>query len=157
MDEAAISALLITLFGPIIIFFLFGINGLGRFENRFDRYHHTFRHARPNSYVKQNKTIRLVRNCLGMQTKTPVHWLIFLLHYLQIAMLISPIVMLIVFAFLPNQAVVNAFLVFGFALPTGLCGVMLYTLYVVLYFRSVKWERERRENSISSAGEGNSQ
>ena len=147
MDEVAVWTLLITLFGPVVVFFLFGINGLRRFEDYFSNFYWTFRHAYPHSYVKQDKIIKIVRKCFGMQTKNPIHWMTCFLHYLQVAMLVSPIVMLIVFAFVPTEKIVSAFFLFGFILPAGLCGVLMYVLYVVQYFRSIKLDREGRRNS----------
>lgn len=147
MDEAAVLTLLITLFGPVIVFFLFGINGLGRFEKYLGSFYWTFRHAYPRSYVKQNKIIKIVRKCLWLQTKNHIHWMICFLHYLQIAMLLSPIVMLITFVFVPTKETVNAFFLFGFIFPTVLCGVLMYGLYVVQYFRSIKLDKEGRKNS----------
>ena len=123
---------------PLVLVFLSGINGFRRCEEYICNFYWPLREKYHRSYVKQNKTIKFVRKCFGMETKENIHWITCLLHYLQIIATISPVFMLVTFLFIPLKQTVIVFLIFGFSLPFGLCVILHWIFFSLQVLRCVK-------------------
>ena len=139
--------LLIGIALPFVVVFLSGINGLKRQEKQISDFYWPLREKYPRSYVKQNKVIKFIRKCFGMQTKDNIHWMTCVLHYLQLISVISPIFMLITFLFVPLEEIVVAFLVFGFSFPFGLLVILAALFYSLQTWRCVGIKKKDPKHS----------
>ena len=135
-----VCILLIALFAPLILVFLSGINGFKRRERSIREFYYILREKYPRSYVQQNKILKFVRKCFGMEIKGTIHWITCFLHYFQIVFAISPIFMLIIFLVKQSEQVIYTFLAIGIALPFGLFYILMeiFTMLQVIRCKKIK-------------------
>lgn len=110
--------------GPFFIFaflivFLATRRIISLYENFVQEFYWGLSEKYVHSYFQPNKVIKFVRKCLGLETKRKLHWVTCLFHYLQIAMVVSPVFMLPVLICIPLEYSLMLCLFIGFA-PFGL-------------------------------------
>ena len=96
---------------PFVAIFLSGVS-IKRHEKCISSFYWALREKFARSYLKQNKVIKFVRKRLGMDADESVHWIICFFHYLQIVMVISPILILILSLFVQlEKSIVICFII----------------------------------------------
>lgn len=90
----------------------------------------------PRSYVRQNKVIKWIRKRLGLEVNRNIHWISCLFHYLQIIMVIAPVLSLLLLLFLPLDTVIVILWIVG----AGMFGLAVFTYppFALLQIRRCK-------------------
>ena len=104
--------ILVCLFAPILLAFYSGVL-IKRHEKSVSAFDYLLREKYPRSYVKPNKVVKFIRKCCGIKTKKNVYWVHCIYNYLQIVMAVSPVIMIILFFFLPFEDVTFISLIIG--------------------------------------------
>ena len=110
---------------PFVLFFFAGIFSLKRKENEIREFYWALREKYFHSYIKQNKIIKFIRKCLGLETKKHIHWITCLLHYIQIVTFISTILVMVVLLFVPREDLIGILWLIGIAVPFGVFFILL--------------------------------
>ena len=108
--ESASSVIIIATFASIIMFLISGII-IKRHENCFREFYCVLRDKHPKSHVKQNAITKAVLRFFNVKPNGTIHFLAAIFHYVQIAILMSPAVMLSGLFFSIEKATVVAFIV----------------------------------------------
>ena len=70
-----------------------------RIERQIVSFYWVLREKYPHSYVRQTKPVRTLRKLFRMENTGTIHWVIGLFHYLQMIILLAPVIALLSFAF----------------------------------------------------------
>ena len=116
--------------------------GIAQREARWRR-HYTYAHT----YSRQNKFIIFLRKCFGMETKVYLHWMSCVLHYIEFVALLWPLLMLLVFLFVPTGGVVSMFSTLYFYVILFLWAVWEFSILLVQSSIYNKAEKEREKRS----------
>ena len=121
-----------------IYFFLFWGTGraIGRQENSIREFYLPLREKYKRSYIDANRVVKFVRTFYGLKKDYGTHWVTCLLHYLQIAMASIPILMFLVFIFLPSEN--SLFLLeISVLIPGGIIMTILIPFALLQFIRCV--------------------
>ena len=135
----------IFIFLPFFMFYGTCVT-IRRREDAVSCFYWPLRKKYPRSYVKQHKIVKSIRKRFGLDTKGTIHWMHCLYHYLQLVMLISPILLLVLFLFMPPLKAVLISGIFAFG-PIVFIALSSDILMIVLALRCEKIKKTEPEYS----------
>ena len=126
-----------------LCFFWFLCSGdfIDRHENVVRDFAYALREKYPRSYVQQNKVIKFIRKRFAMRTDRSLHWVICVLHYLQIVMAISPALVLLALLFVPPEKTVVTCLLIQLS-PFGLMAIIRLAFTTLQALRCMRIKRK---------------
>ena len=134
-------ALTASIVSPFILFLVSGIL-IKRHEKCLREFYWVLREKFVYSYIRQNRIVRLLRKCFKMQTEGTIHWLVFVYHFIQIAMAISPIYMILMSLFLSLEETIILCLI----IEHGLFGLFWVSIEIFTILQMLRCERIKKKN-----------
>ena len=126
---------------PLVMSILAGLV-IRRFERIVSPFYWALKKKYPRSYVKQNKTVKVIRKCQGMETRNDIHWLFCVFHHLQLVMIVSPILRPILPLVLPTDAAIVTY----YAIGLGPFGVIALVGSGSSFVQAVRCQRIKKKD-----------
>ena len=125
----------------ILALFITGIS-IRRVEKYTCAFDYPMKKKYPHSYVRQNKIVKYIRKLYKMDTDNTIHWVICCFHYLQLAAMIAPILVLILSLFVSQETAFCIYLLFSL----GHLGVIGLNSKIFLCIQALRCEKIKKEN-----------